>query len=105
MLRMVVELAFPIAGLRRLQQRRRRNGYLIYSRPGDSGEEWSEGGVDNVQKSPTTSWSEHGVFQHIREDGARAFVTKPGLVTKYHLRGYSVREPGLDDARTWKAIQ
>ncbi len=60
---------------------------------------------DNVQKSPTASWSEHDVFQHIWEEDARAFVNKLGLVTKYHLRGYSAWVLGLEDPRTWKAIQ
>lgn len=60
---------------------------------------------DDVQKSPTASWSEHDVFQHIWEEDARAFVAKLGLVTKYQLRGYSVWVLGLEDPRTWKAIQ
>lgn len=60
---------------------------------------------DDVQKSPTASWSEHDVFQHIWEEDARAFVAKLGLVTKYHLRGYSVWVLGLEDPRTWQAIK
>jgi len=60
---------------------------------------------DNVQKSPTASWSEHDVFQHIWEEDVRAFVTKLGLVTKYHLRGYSVWVLGLEDPKTWRAIR
>lgn len=60
---------------------------------------------DNVQKSPTASWSEHDVFQHIWEEDARAFVAKVGLVAKYHLRGYSVWVLGLEDPKTWNAIR
>ncbi|MEP6778854.1 MAG: glycosyl hydrolase family 18 protein [Gemmatimonadaceae bacterium] len=60
---------------------------------------------DDVQKSPKASWSEHDVFQHIWEEDARAFVAKLGLVTKYHLRGYSVWVLGLEDQNTWKAIK
>ncbi len=60
---------------------------------------------DNVQKSPTASWSEHDVFQHVWEEDARAFVAKLGLVTKYRLRGYSVWVLGLEDPKTWKAIR
>ncbi|MEP6832857.1 MAG: glycoside hydrolase, partial [Gemmatimonas sp.] len=59
----------------------------------------------NVQKSPTASWSEHDVFQHLWEEDARAFVAKLGLVQKYHLRGYSVWVLGLEDPKTWKAIR
>ena len=60
---------------------------------------------DDIQKAPTASWSEHDVFQHIWEEDARAFVTKLGLVTKYHLRGYSVWVLGAEDPATWRAIK
>jgi spore germination protein YaaH len=60
---------------------------------------------DDLQKSPTASWSEHDVFEHVWEEDARAFVAKLGLVTRYHLRGYSVWLLGLEDPATWRAIR
>jgi spore germination protein YaaH len=62
-------------------------------------------GWDDVQKAPTASWSEHDVFQHLWIEDARAFVTKLGLVTKYHLRGYSVWVLGSEDPATWRALK
>ena len=59
---------------------------------------------DDVQKSPFASWEERGVFQHVWMEDARAFVTKMGLVSKYHLRGYSVWVLGSEDPNTWAAI-
>jgi spore germination protein YaaH len=60
---------------------------------------------DGVQKAPHASWSEHDVFQHVWMEDARAFVTKLGLVSQYHLRGYSVWVLGLEDPATWRAIK
>jgi spore germination protein YaaH len=60
---------------------------------------------DDVQKAPHASWSEHDVFQHVWMEDARAFVTKLGLVSQYHLRGYSVWVLGLEDPATWSAIK
>jgi spore germination protein YaaH len=60
---------------------------------------------DDVQKAPWAAWSEHDVFQYVWMEDAHAFLTKLGLVTKYHLRGYSVWVLGLEDPATWSALQ
>jgi spore germination protein YaaH len=60
---------------------------------------------DDVQKAPTASWSEHDVYQYVWMEDARAFVAKLGLVTKYHLRGYSVWVLGSEDPATWRALR
>ena len=60
---------------------------------------------DDVQKALHASWNEHDVFQHIWIEDRRAFLTKLGLVTKYHLRGYSVWVLGSEDPATWSALQ
>jgi spore germination protein YaaH len=60
---------------------------------------------DDVQKALHASWSEHDVFQHIWIEDRRAFLTKLGLVTKYHLRGYSVWVLGAEDPATWSALR
>jgi spore germination protein YaaH len=60
---------------------------------------------DDVQKAWHASWSEHDVFQHIWIEDRRAFLTKLGLVTRYHLRGYSVWVLGAEDPATWSALR
>jgi spore germination protein YaaH len=60
---------------------------------------------DDVQKVPFAAWDDHGVFQYVWMEDARAFVTKLALVRKYHLRGYSVWLLGLEDAETWDRIR
>jgi spore germination protein YaaH len=60
---------------------------------------------DDVQKALHASWSEHDVFQHIWIEDRRAFLTKLSLVTKYHLRGYSVWVLGAEDPATWSALR
>ncbi len=60
---------------------------------------------DNVQKAPFAAWSEHDVYQYVWMEDRRAFLTKLGLVTKYHLRGYSVWVLGSEDPTTWSALR
>lgn len=60
---------------------------------------------DDVQKALHASWSEHDVFQHVWIEDRRSFLTKLGLVTKYHLRGYSVWVLGSEDPATWSALR
>jgi spore germination protein YaaH len=60
---------------------------------------------DNVQKAPWAAWSEHDVFQYVWMEDSRAFLAKLGLVTKYHLRGYSVWVLGSEDPATWRALR
>ncbi|MFI5312290.1 MAG: glycosyl hydrolase family 18 protein [Gemmatimonadales bacterium] len=59
---------------------------------------------DDVQKAPYAGWDERGVYQYAWMEDARAFVTKMGLVSRYHLRGYSVWVLGSEDPKTWAAI-
>lgn len=58
---------------------------------------------DAVQKSPYAMWEEHGVFQHMWLEDARAFLAKLELVTTYGLRGYSVWLLGSEDPKVWEA--
>jgi spore germination protein YaaH len=60
---------------------------------------------DETQKALHASWNEHDVFQHIWIENRRAFLAKLGLVTKYHLRGYSVWVLGSEDPATWSALR
>lgn len=60
---------------------------------------------DDVQKAPWAAWSEHDVFEYVWMEDSRAFLTKLGLVTKYHLRGYSVWVLGSEDPATWRALR
>jgi spore germination protein YaaH len=60
---------------------------------------------DNIQKAPMAAWSEHDVYQYVWMEDSRAFITKLGLVTKYHLRGYSVWVLGSEDPATWRALR
>lgn len=60
---------------------------------------------DETQKAWHASWSEHDVFQHVWIEDRRAFLAKLSLVTKYHLRGYSVWVLGAEDPATWSALR
>jgi spore germination protein YaaH len=60
---------------------------------------------DDVQKAPAAAWSEHDVFQYVWMEDSRAFLAKLGLVTNYHLRGYSVWVLGSEDPATWRALK
>jgi spore germination protein YaaH len=60
---------------------------------------------DDVQKAPTAAWSEHDVFQYVWMEDRRAFLAKLNLVTRYHLRGYSVWVLGSEDPATWSALK
>ena len=60
---------------------------------------------DDVQKSPMAAWDERGVFQYVWLEDARAFAAKLDLVTRYHLRGYSVWKLGDEDPKTWEQIR
>jgi spore germination protein YaaH len=57
---------------------------------------------DDVQKAWYAMWENHGVFEHLWIEDARAFFTKADLVGKYKLRGYSVWLLGLEDPATWE---
>jgi spore germination protein YaaH len=60
---------------------------------------------DDAQKAPTAAWSEHDVFQYVWMEDKRAFLAKLALVTRYHLRGYSVWVLGSEDPATWSALK
>jgi spore germination protein YaaH len=60
---------------------------------------------DDVQKAPAAAWSEHDVFQYVWMEDKRAFLAKLALVTRYHLRGYSVWVLGSEDPATWSALK
>ena len=59
---------------------------------------------DSVQKSPDAVWSENGVFRYLWIEDTRAFMDKLALVTRYHLRGYSVWVLGTEDPTLWSAL-
>jgi spore germination protein YaaH len=60
---------------------------------------------DDVQKSPFAMWEEHGVFQHMWLEDARAFMAKRELVKQYGLRGFSVWLLGDEDPAVWAALR
>jgi spore germination protein len=59
---------------------------------------------DDTQKASRAEWDESGVFEYLWLEDARAFAAKMGLVTRYHLRGYSVWVLGLEDPKTWDVV-
>jgi spore germination protein YaaH len=59
---------------------------------------------DDKQKAPRAEWEEAGVFEYLWLEDARAFAAKLELVSKYHLRGYSVWVLGLEDPATWDVV-
>ena len=59
---------------------------------------------DSVQHSPRAEWSENGVFRYLWVEDARAFADKLALVSRYHLRGYSVWVLGTEDPAVWRAL-
>ena len=65
----------------------------------------SAAAAQTVQKAPAAAWSEHDVFQYVWMEDSRAFLAKLGLVTNYHLRGYSVWVLGSEDPATWRALK
>jgi len=60
---------------------------------------------DDAQRALTAAWSEHDVYEYVWMEDSRAFLAKLGLVTRYHLRGYSVWVLGSEDPALWRAIQ
>jgi spore germination protein YaaH len=60
---------------------------------------------DSVQKAPYAMWAEHGVFQHLWIEDARAFMAKRRLVVERGLRGYSVWLLGSEDPAVWLALR
>jgi spore germination protein YaaH len=56
---------------------------------------------DDREKSSFAMWSNAGVYEHLWIEDARAFAAKLELVTKYHLRGYSVWVLGSEDPEIW----
>ncbi|HEX8944197.1 MAG TPA: glycosyl hydrolase family 18 protein [Gemmatimonadaceae bacterium] len=59
---------------------------------------------DDRDKSAYAFWSNDGVNEFLWIEDARAFTAKLDLVTKYHLRGYSVWVLGLEDPKVWTSV-
>jgi spore germination protein YaaH len=58
---------------------------------------------DDRDKSGYAFWSNDGVNEFLWIEDARAFSAKLELVTRYHLRGYSVWVLGLEDPKVWSS--
>jgi spore germination protein YaaH len=59
---------------------------------------------DDHDKSDYAIWSNEGVNEFLWLEDARAFASKLEIVSKYHLRGYSVWVLGLEDPKVWASI-
>jgi len=59
---------------------------------------------DDHDKSDYAIWSEEGVNEFLWREDARAFAAKLELVSKYHLRGYSVWVLGMEDPEVWNRV-
>jgi spore germination protein YaaH len=59
---------------------------------------------DDHDKSDYAIWSEDGVNEFLWREDARAFAAKLELVSKYHLRGYSVWVLGMEDPEVWNRV-
>ena len=59
---------------------------------------------DDHDKAGYAFWSNDGTNEFLWIEDARAFTAKLELVTKYHLRGYSVWVLGLEDPKVWGAV-
>src|ERR1700756_5253797 len=57
---------------------------------------WNE-----VEKDSWAKWDDDGVYEYLWLEDARAFRAKLELVSKYHLRGYSVWVLGTEDPKVW----
>jgi spore germination protein len=57
-----------------------------------------------VQHAGRAEWTEQGVFRSMWIEDARAFTDELALVTRYHLRGYSVWVLGTEDPALWPAL-
>ena len=60
---------------------------------------------DETQRTPFAMWEEHGVFQHLWLEDARAFMAKRELVSQYGLRGFSVWLLGSEDPAVWPQLR
>lgn len=60
---------------------------------------------DSVQRAPYAMWAEHGVFQHMWLEDARAFMAKRQLAVERGLRGFSVWLLGSEDPAVWPALR
>ena len=57
---------------------------------------------DDREKSSWAMWADDGVDEFLWLEDARAFAAKKELVSKYHLRGYSVWVLGTEDPSVWR---
>ena len=60
---------------------------------------------DETQKTPFAMWEEHGVFQHLWLEDARAFMAKRALVDQFGFRGFSVWLLGSEDPAVWNQLR
>jgi spore germination protein YaaH len=60
---------------------------------------------DSLQRASWAMWAEHGVFQHLWLEDARAFMAKRRLAEERGLRGYSVWLLGSEDPAVWAALR
>lgn len=60
---------------------------------------------DSIQLAPRAMWAEHGVFQHLWLEDARAFMAKRQLAVARGLRGYSVWLLGSEDPALWDGLR
>ncbi|HEY2824885.1 MAG TPA: hypothetical protein VGI83_05000, partial [Gemmatimonadales bacterium] len=59
---------------------------------------------DEAQRAWYGMWADHGVFQHVWLEDARAFLDKRQLAAERGLRGYSVWLLGSEDPAVWPAL-
>ena len=59
---------------------------------------------DEVQQASYAMWEDHGVFQHLWLEDARAFLAKREVAAGRGLLGYSVWLLGSEDPAVWNAL-
>ena len=60
---------------------------------------------DDLQKASWAMWEDHGAFQHLWLEDARAFMAKRQVAVDRGLRGYSVWLLGSEDPAVWGALR
>ena len=60
---------------------------------------------DEAQQASYAMWEDHGVFQHLWLEDARAFMAKRQVARRRGLRGYSVWLLGFEDPSVWTALR
>ena len=60
---------------------------------------------DKDQRASYAMWEDHGVFQHLWLEDARAFMAKRQVALRRKLRGYSVWLLGFEDPAVWGELR